>query len=248
MSSTLAELSFKILGVYSTLWMRNRCRVLVEGAEHLRGSEKRKRAYIVINHSTSFDLVALMHVAKRRFSVVMDEGAFHFPIVRHLFRGAGFIPLVKSEPEAAVRKAVRQIRGGIPVVLSLTGGGSTLGKKERPRVGGVRIAHLAGATIYPVFTAVETNRKKFLSFKGLDGNTYRYTTFRNSLYYISILPAIPASSFGSNETYESYQRVAYHLKELADRGEARYEKVLRAEKARLNASRWRGGCRERIFL
>ena len=112
----------------------------------------------------------------------------------------------------------------------------------------MRIAHLAGATIYPVFTAVESSRKKFLSFKGLDGNTYRYTTFRNSLYYINILPAIPASSFGPNETYESYQKVAYQLKALARRGEARYKKVLGAEKARLDGPRWRGGCRERIIL
>ncbi|MBN2551645.1 MAG: 1-acyl-sn-glycerol-3-phosphate acyltransferase [Spirochaetales bacterium] len=243
-----ADLSFKILRAYADCWMKSRCRVLIDGTEHLPSDSNGKRAYIVINHSTTFDLVALMHIARNRLSVVMDEGAFHYPVVRHLFRAAGFIPLLKSDSQSAVGQAVRKIGDGIPVLLSLTSGGSTLGKEERPRVGGVRIAHLAGAAIHPVFTMIAEDRKIYRSFKGSDGELYRYTTFRDGLYYIGFLPPIPQDVFGPNETYETYREIAYHLKELAEGEKPRYRELLAAETKRSNGSRWRGGSPERVSL
>jgi 1-acyl-sn-glycerol-3-phosphate acyltransferase len=242
----LEDLFFRILTAYSTVWMRNKARVMIEGRENLPRDRTEKRAYIVINHSTSYDLVALMHISASRFSVVMDEGAFNFPVIRRIFNGVGFIPLVKSDSGRAVEAAVAKIRAGIPVINSLTEGGSTMGKEERPRTGGIRIAHLAGASIYPVFTMVEENKKRHLSFKGVDGRTHPFTTFRDTLYFVSFLPPIPASEFGSNETYESYQKVAMRLKELADREQRKYERLLIERRAEFDGIRRRGGATDRV--
>lgn len=240
------ELCFKILTAYSTIWMKNKARVIIQGRENLPRDPTEKRAYIVINHSTTYDLVALMHISGSRFSVVMDEGAFNFPIVRRIFSGAGFIPLVKSDSGKAVDAAVAKLRAGIPVINSLTDGGSTIGGEERPRTGGIRIAHLAGASIYPIFTMVEENKKRHLSFKGVDGRTHPYTTFRDTLYIVGFLPSIPASEFGPNETYESYRRVAQRLKTLADAEQERYERLLQEKKAEFDALPRRGGTSERV--
>jgi 1-acyl-sn-glycerol-3-phosphate acyltransferase len=241
------DAAFWILRAYSSIWMGSKSRVIVEGRENLPTDPTRRRTYIVINHSTTFDLVALMHISGRRFSVVMDEGAFNFPVVRRLFVSAGFIPLVKSRSAEAVDAAVRKIREGTPVVMSLTDGGSAVGREERPRTGGVRIAHLADAAIYPVFTMVEENRKRHLSFKGVNGEKYPYTTFRDTLYFVSFLPPIPASAFAESETYESYGEVARQLREMADREQQRIERLLVDQKARFDSLPRRGGTSVRVL-
>lgn len=241
------DIAFWLLRIYSTIWMRSKSRVLIEGRENLPKDRTQRRTYIVINHSTSFDLVALMHISGSRFSVVMDEGAFNFPVIRRIFSRAGFVPLVKGESARAVDVAVGKIVEGIPVVMSLTGGGSTMGNEERPRTGGVRIAHLAEAAIYPIFTMVEESKKRHLDFKGVDGRRYPYTTFRDTLYFVSFLPPIPASVFTSDETYDSYQKVAQALKVLADKEQARFARLLVERKADFDRVRRRGGSSERIL-
>lgn len=240
------RIAFWLLRTYSTIWMRRNSRVIIDGRENLPTDPNQKRTYIVVNHSTTFDLVALMHISGSRFSVVMDEGAFNFPVIRRILAGAGFIPLMKSESGKAVEAAVAKIRAGVPVINSLTDGGSTINGEERPRTGGVRIAHLAGAAIYPIFTMVEENKKRHLSFKGVDGRTHPYTTFRDTLYIVSFLPSIPASQFGPNETYESYQEVAQRLKKLADAEQEKYERLLCEKKTELDAMPRRGGTTERV--
>jgi 1-acyl-sn-glycerol-3-phosphate acyltransferase len=41
-----------------------------------------------------------MHVSKEPFAILMDKGAFKFPFIRHILRGAGFIPLDKDDTQA----------------------------------------------------------------------------------------------------------------------------------------------------
>jgi len=241
-----ADLAFRIIRAYSTAWMRSRCRVLLHGEEHLPTAPGSRRVYLLLNHSTSYDLVALIHLAANRFSVVMDEGAFHFPVIGRLFHAAGFIPLVKSDSGAAIRRAVDTIHAGMPVVMSLTDGGSAIGVESRPRTGGVRIANLAGADIYPVFTMVEKDRLRHRSFRGRNGETYSYTTFRDTFYIVSFLPPIPASSFAEHETYESYRQVAEGLKELSDREQERFSRMMREDAGELAGLRRRGGSDRRV--
>ena len=52
----LPSLSFKILHLYSTIWMSAKARVIVKGLSEL--PERRdgeKRVYIVVNHSTTYE-------------------------------------------------------------------------------------------------------------------------------------------------------------------------------------------------
>ena len=39
--------------------------------------------YVLMNHSTSYDAVALFHCSANRFGVVMDREAFEFPVIGH---------------------------------------------------------------------------------------------------------------------------------------------------------------------
>jgi 1-acyl-sn-glycerol-3-phosphate acyltransferase len=241
----LADLTFGLLHLYSTAWMRAKCRVVLDGEENLPAAPGGRRVYMVINHSTSYDLVALMHLSARRFCVVMDEGAFHFPVIGQLFHMAGFIPLVKSSADEAIGRAVDTIREGVPLVMSLTEGDSTIGVESRPRTGGVRIACLAGADIYPVFTMVEPGRRRHLSFKGRNGTTYPYTTFRDTLYAVSFLPPIHAASLPSGGSYEENRRVADRLQDLSDLEKERFERLLADERSR-SPGRSRGGSDHRV--
>jgi 1-acyl-sn-glycerol-3-phosphate acyltransferase len=242
----IADLSFRILTTYSTLWMRSRCRLVIDGKGNLPTDATQRRTYIVLNHSTTYDLVALMHISKSRFSVVMDEGAFNVPVVRRIFSGAGFIPLVKTDSGSAVAAAVQKIRAGVPVLMSLTDGAATIGGEERPRTGGVRIAHLADAAMYPVFVMVEENKKLHRSLKGTDGKVHPFTTFKDTIYVVRFLPPIPSTVFGAAETYESYAALAGRMKGMADVEKKSYERELADPAGRFAGLRRTGGCGERV--
>ena len=59
------NIPFKIMSVYSTIWMQARARVIVKGLDDVPPRENgEKRVYLLLNHSTTFDVVALMHVSK----------------------------------------------------------------------------------------------------------------------------------------------------------------------------------------
>jgi 1-acyl-sn-glycerol-3-phosphate acyltransferase len=242
----IADACFSFLRLYSTAWMRSRCRLLIEGKENLPTDLARPRTYIVLNHSTTFDLVALMHISASRFSVVMDQGAFMTPVVRHLFHGAGFIPLDKADSGKAVSAAVQKIGAGVPVLMSLTDGAATIGGEERPRTGGVRIAHLAGAVMQPVFVMVEEDRKLNRMLKGIDGTSYPFTTFRNTIYIVVFLPPIPPDVFGPNESYESYTAIARRMKGMADAEKQKYTRLLADPRGRFAGMARRGGATERV--
>jgi 1-acyl-sn-glycerol-3-phosphate acyltransferase len=244
----IADACFSLIRAYATVWMRSRCRVLLFGRENLDRTPRGRRVYMVINHSTSYDLVALMHLSGNRFSVVMDQAAFEFPIIRFLLHGAGFIPLDKETSRVAIQQAVNVAATGTPLFMSLTEGYTAIGVPghERARTGGIRIAHLAGADLYPVFVMVEEGRRVTRSFKGTRGRIHLFTTFRNALYFVSLLPPIAASSFGPNETYDTYRALAEQLRDQGERERERIACLLRDDPAGFSAMRRRGGCTERV--
>jgi 1-acyl-sn-glycerol-3-phosphate acyltransferase len=242
----LADTWFGLVRAYATSWMRSRCRVLLQGEENLPADPTRPRVYIVINHSTTFDLVALVHIAAQRFSAVVDGGAFQFPVVGSILRAAGFIPLDKSDSAASLSRAVQAAAAGIPLIMSLTDGAYAVGGEGRPRTGGIRIAHQAGADLYPLFTMVENDMAIHRSFKGRGGHEHPYTTFRDAFYAISFLPPILAGTFSAAETYESYRARAEALKNLAARERERFTQKLRDEAASLQETPRRGGCDHRV--
>ncbi len=240
-------IAFEILKLYSTLWMRAKAKVEIRGLERLpprRPGER--RVYLLLNHSTTYDIVALMHVSKEPFVIMMDRGAFTFPVIGRILAWAGFVPLDKGDSGAAIEACQAAVAEGRPLLISLHDGDSTIGDWGRPRTGGIRIAHRAGATLYPVFLKVEEERIRRLSFKGVDGREYPYTTFRDTYYFIEILPPFDLSALPSDAGYEAYLAEAAALNELSASLEARYEAFL-AERGREGSpARKRGGTRLRV--
>jgi 1-acyl-sn-glycerol-3-phosphate acyltransferase len=244
---TRRSLAFKILNIYSTIWMRAKARVEVKGFENIPPREPGEgRVYLLMNHSTTYDVVALMHVSKEPFVVMMDSGAFNFPVIRHVLYWAGFVPLDKEDSAPAVESCTAAVREGRPLVISLHDGDSTLGDWGRPRTGGIRIAHRTGARIYPIFLKVEEDRIRHLRFKGVNGTEYPYTTFKDTLYFIEFLPPVDLSSLPADSGYAEYRKVADEMDCLADSVEARYEAFLAENRARFAPMRRRGGTRFRI--
>jgi 1-acyl-sn-glycerol-3-phosphate acyltransferase len=241
------NIPFKIMSLYSTIWMRAKARVIVKGLDDLPSRAKdEKRVYIVINHSTTYDVVALMHVSKNPFAIMMDKGAFTFPVIRHILKGAGFIPLDKTDSKAAMAACADALEARRPLVISLHEGDSTLGDWGKPRTGGIRLAHMAGAKIYPLFLKVEDDRIRRLSFKGVNGMEYPYTTFRNTFYFIEFLKSVDISHLSATPTYEEFFEVAKSLDALAEEVEARYETFLEENRERFAPLRRRGGSRFKV--
>lgn len=243
------HIAFKILNIYSTIWMSAKSRVELRGLQHLEGRpEGERRVYLVINHVTSYDLVALMHVAKEPFTVLMDRGAFTFPVIGHLFKLARFIPLDKDKGQEAVDNSVAAARRGEPLMVSLHDGDSTIGKWGRPRTGGIRIAHLAETTIIPVYIRLEDEKIRHLSFKGLNGQVYPYTTFRDTMYFMEFLPPVDSRVMPANSTYEDYKAFAARMDELRAETDRRYDGELARIKETHGGVRRRGGSEKRVVF
>jgi 1-acyl-sn-glycerol-3-phosphate acyltransferase len=241
------NIPFAIMKLYSGIWMRAKARVVVKGLDDLKPREKgERRVYLIINHSTSFDLVALMHVSKDPFAVLMDEAAFGFPIIRHILKGAGFIALHEADSKASVESCIAAVEAGRPLLISLHDGSSALGKWGRPRTGGIRIAHETGAKIYPVFLKVENERIRRLTFKAMDGTEHSYTTFKDSFYFIEFLKPLELSRLPPEPSREDFSLIAKSLDEKANSIEARYERYLEENRERFAPLKRRGGSRMRI--
>jgi 1-acyl-sn-glycerol-3-phosphate acyltransferase len=248
----LLNFSYGILNSYSTLWMRSRAEMIVEGMENIPDAQLRlNRVYIILNHSTSYDLVAIMHLVSDPFVVLMDRGAFTFPVIRHVLSAAGFIPLDKGTSHKAIERCVADVKAGKPLVISLHDGDSTIGAWGRPRTGGIRIAHQAGAEIIPIFTYVEPDRIRNLRFKGVNGTEYPYTTFKNTRYWIRFLPHESIDWLSAESSYDDYRSVANRLEAKANELKLEFEaKLMKEAEERGDAPRprRRGGSQIRVVL
>jgi 1-acyl-sn-glycerol-3-phosphate acyltransferase len=244
---TFNDIAFKIMSIYSTIWMRAKARVVVKGLDEVppRGRGE-KRVYVLLNHSTTYDIVALMHVSKEPFVILMDGGAFTFPIIRHFLHGAGFVPLEKDNSKPAFEACVDAVEAGKPLLISLHGGDSTQGDWGKPRTGGLRIARRTGAKIYPIFLKVEDDRIRYLKFKGVNGTEYPYTTFKNTFFFIEFLKPVDISHLPVDAPYEAFFEVAQELDADLERVEARYEAFLSENRERFAPLRRRGGTRFRV--
>ena len=245
------KFSFGILHAYSNIWMKSRAKVIVKGLEHVQPPRlNEKRVYVIVNHSTTYDVVALMHIAANPFRIMMDRGAFTFPIIRHFLFGARFIPLDKETSSEAVNQCVEVVKQHEPLIISLHDGDSTIGSWGRPRTGGLRIAHASGATIIPVFLYVEPDRIRHLNFKGTNGLEYPYTTFRNTRFWIHFLPPFSLTDLPADATYEDFRKVADTLDHQSNAMEKEYEDLLakEAKEVALNPrKRQKGGTSVRVI-
>jgi hypothetical protein len=105
---------------------------------------------------------------------------------------------------------------------------------------------LAGAKIYPVFLKVESDRIRRLSFKGVDGEKYHYSTFKDSFYFIEFLEPVDLSSLPREPSREEYAEIANGLGAATERLEASYDAYLEENRERFAPLKRRGGTKLRV--
>jgi len=66
---------FRFLKMYSDIWARRHCRVVLSGEELLEPGRDRPRVYIV-SHPVTWDLPMLAHIGRNNYYVIVDKGPF----------------------------------------------------------------------------------------------------------------------------------------------------------------------------
>jgi 1-acyl-sn-glycerol-3-phosphate acyltransferase len=239
---------FRVLQFYSEVWARAHCRVLISGREHLAGRGGRHRVYIV-SHPTTYDLPVLAHLSRDNFYVVVAEGPFAHPLVRWLFRGTGFPMLRSDNSEEVIRESLRLMDTGAPLIYSLKGYGVDFGEDVRPRTGGIRIAHLAGADIYPVHLMIEQGKMIFKYYRDGKGGVYPYTIFWNTLYFATFCEPIRYEDYArEGMRFEDYREIAFRINDVFNRTQAGREQELEDNGSRYRRMRRWGGVGKRVLL
>ncbi len=202
---------FNILKIYSDIWVRRHCRVIVSGLEHIESAQNRRRVYVG-PHPTTYDVPLLIHSAKRNLYFIIAEGPYVHPIVGRIFKGAGFIKLNYNRPRQAVQEAKELVESGKPLLCSMYGYGVDFGKEVGPETGAIRIAHQAKADICPVLAMIEEGKRIFKYYKDSKGDVYPYTIFSDTLYFLTFAKPIPYEEYSKNfETTSIKKRNAeYH--------------------------------------
>jgi len=227
--------------------MKSRARVMVKGHEALATRDRGEpRVYIVLNHSSTFDFLALLHISDSPFTVLMDGAAFTFPIVGRLLRRSGFVPLDKENSAVAIEECVTRVKAGLPLIVSLHDGGSALGERGRPRTGGIRVAHMAKAKLCPVFLKLDRSRVHYRSFKGKDGKVNAYTSFRRTPYFIEFMDPLDISYLPEEPSREQFAEIAQRLDAMLEEASALYDKVIQEGAERFRPDKMRGGAELRV--
>lgn len=238
---------FRLLQLYSDLWARMHCRVLISGEHHLGNNQERRRIYIV-SHPTTYDLPMLVHIARNEFSVVVYQDPFKHPIAGWLFRNIGFPKLEPDNGDQMIAEACSLIRENKPLVYSLKGYGVDFGQEVKPRTGGIRIAHGAQADIYPVHLMIEPNKMIFKHYQNRKGEIYPYTVFKNTLYFATFCEPLRYEDYAADHMdYESFRKIAHQIESTFQEIQARLEQELvNNPELRDGANRKWGGSRIRV--
>ena len=125
-------------------------RVRVEGGERVDPAS----AYICMsNHQSNFDIPVLLGYLPVPFRWLAKAELFKIPIFGRAMRGAGYIPIDRSDRPAAIaslRQAAQAVRGGVSVVIFPEGTRSLDGALKSFKKGGFVMAIEAGVPIVPV--------------------------------------------------------------------------------------------------
>lgn len=134
---------------YSIL-LASRVRVTVVGQEQFDPS----RSYIIMsNHQSNFDIPVLLAHLRCQFRWLAKAELFKIPIFGRGMRGAGYIPIDRSDRRAAIRSlqtAAETIRNGSSVMIFPEGTRSLDGRLRSFKKGGFVLAVDAGVPIVPV--------------------------------------------------------------------------------------------------
>ena len=107
----------------------------------------------VANHTSAADAPAVVGAIPRRIAVLLKESLFQWPIVGQAFLLARFIPVNRSERDAAivsVEKAATALKAGQSFLIYPEGTRSLDGRLQEFKKGAVVMAIKAGVPIVPV--------------------------------------------------------------------------------------------------
>jgi 1-acyl-sn-glycerol-3-phosphate acyltransferase len=237
---------FKLLRVYSDIWARRHCRVIISGEEHIASNAGENRIYIV-SHPTTYDLPLLVHMAKNSFYIVVYADPFAHPIVRWVFQGAGFLKLTDTNGEAIIRESSRLIQAKHPLIFSLKGYGVDFGEDVKPRTGGIRIAHSARAAIYPVHMMIEEGKMIFKYYRDRKGGEYPYTVFHDTLYFTTFLAPLRYEEYAKKDmAYEDFREVAHDIDARFRETQSQLQQGLKEKAEYYRRLKRRGGADHRV--
>lgn len=237
---------FRILKIYADLWSRRHCKVVLMGEENI--NTARPRIYIV-SHPTTWDLPLLVHISKKHFYIVVADGPFQHPLVSWIFGNAGFFKLTKENSKQVIDDTCRLVRAGHPAIFSLKGYGVDFGEDVRPRTGGVRTAHLAGADICPIHLRIEDGKRIFKYYKKSEEESYPYTVFHDTLYHVTFLPTLKYEDYAKDSmTYEEYTEIAYSIESSFVESEKRIRAQMEDNSAFYARMKRKGGAERQVTL
>jgi 1-acyl-sn-glycerol-3-phosphate acyltransferase len=133
----------------SILWVSG-VRVRVVGAERM---DPAAAVICMSNHQSNFDIPVLLGYLPVPFRWLAKAELFKIPVFGRAMRGAGYIPIDRSDRPAAIeslRQAAAAIRGGVSVVIFPEGTRSPDGTLKPFKKGGFVMAIEAGVPIVPV--------------------------------------------------------------------------------------------------
>jgi 1-acyl-sn-glycerol-3-phosphate acyltransferase len=125
------------------------CRVEVIGAENL---PKDKPVIFACNHQSYVDIPTLFFLPGQ-FKWMADAGLFQIPVFGQAISMAGYLPVKRGDPKAAVailERARRVLARGISIFIFPEGTRSTTGLLGRFQSGGFRVALATQTPVVPV--------------------------------------------------------------------------------------------------
>ncbi len=124
-------------------------RVRVEGLENVPSGV----CLFVSNHTSAADPPAVVGAIPRRIAILVKESLFRIPIVGRAFRLAHFVPVDRTDREAAiasVERAIESLRNGVSFLIYPEGTRSPDGRLLAFKKGSFVMAIKAGVPIVPI--------------------------------------------------------------------------------------------------
>lgn len=124
-------------------------RLRIEGRERLLSDGP---LILAANHVSYWDAVFLQIACPRRIRWILDEGYYHLPVIRWVFRYVGCIPVSEAGGNrAALSAAIQILKDGGVLGIFPEGQLSRTGRMGRFRTGVAMLAARTGAAVVPVY-------------------------------------------------------------------------------------------------
>ena len=124
-------------------------RVRVAGSERIPAGT----CLFVANHTSSADAPAVVGAIPRRIAILLKKSLFAYPIVGQAFQLAHFIPVDRTQQDAAIaaiEKAIEAMRDGQSFLIYPEGTRSPDGRLQEFKKGAVVMAIKCGVPIVPI--------------------------------------------------------------------------------------------------